>query len=121
MPDLYSQIGALYKVIVQLDSASDARRTTQRTAWWNVSGRWICTCYCLWFSLPLSIWLSSGWIGLLLYWQALSGAACLVEKLTRKQRPVFASLAAGETIAEYCPVTEYQPVAEYCPQEGAAR
>jgi hypothetical protein len=27
---------------------------------------------CFWFSLPLSIWLTSGWIGLILHWQALS-------------------------------------------------
>jgi len=127
MPDLYSQIGALYRVIVQMDSASDARRPAQRSAWWNGSGRWICTCYCLWFSLPLSIWLSSGWIGLLFYWQALSGVACLVEKFTRKPKPAFATPAAGETtaeyraVAEYCHVAAYCPVADYCPSEGVAR
>ncbi len=29
-------------------------------------------CVCFWFSLPLSIWLTSGWIGVLLHWQAIS-------------------------------------------------
>jgi len=46
------------------------------------------SCLSLWFSLPLSIWLSTGWIGLFLHWQALPGAACLLEKLTRKQELV---------------------------------
>jgi hypothetical protein len=46
-------------------------------------------CLSLWFSLPLSIWLSSGWVGLLLNWQALSGAACLLEKITCKQESTF--------------------------------
>jgi hypothetical protein len=121
MPDLYSQIGTLYKVIVQLDSASESVRPARRSAWLSDSGRWICTCYCLWFSLPLSIWLSSGWIGLLFYWQALSGAAFLVEKFARKQKPAFATSAAGETTAESCAVADYCPVAEYCPAEGTAR
>jgi hypothetical protein len=26
---------------------------------------------CYWFSLPLSIWLTTGWIGLILHWQVL--------------------------------------------------
>jgi hypothetical protein len=104
MPDLSFQIGTLYKVIGQLESASDSRRTASSTAWWRVSGRWICTCYCLWFSLPLSIWLGSGWIGLFLYWQTLSGAACLVEKFTRQPQAALAAIAAGKITAEYCPV-----------------
>lgn len=32
--------------------------------------------FCLWFSLALTIWLSSGWIGLLLHWQADLDAVC---------------------------------------------
>jgi hypothetical protein len=59
-------------------------------------GRWICTFYCLWFSLPLSIWLSSGWFGLLFYWQALSGAACLLGKLTGKQELALPAMEARE-------------------------
>jgi len=55
----------------------------------NVSGRLMDCFYCLslWFSLPLSIWLASGWIGLLLHWQALSGAACLLQRITQKRAP----------------------------------
>ncbi len=41
-------------------------------------------CLSLWFSLPISIWLASGWMGMLLHWQALSGAACLLEKATNR-------------------------------------
>jgi len=29
----------------------------------------------LWFSLPLSIWLSTGWVGLIFHWQAFSPGA----------------------------------------------
>jgi hypothetical protein len=40
-------------------------------------------CLSLWFSLPFAIWLANGgWIAILLHWQALSGAACLLEKTT---------------------------------------
>ena len=40
-------------------------------------------CLSLWASLPLAIWMSNGWIGLLVQWPALSGAACLLERFTR--------------------------------------
>jgi hypothetical protein len=36
-------------------------------------------------SLPPAIWLSSGWIGFLIQWLALSAVACLLERAT--QRP----------------------------------
>lgn len=107
MPDLTSQIGILYRVIGQSQPAlgSGPRRNPRllardasmaldspvsRRIGANIPGRWICAFYCLWFSLPLSIWLSSGWIGLLLYWQALAGTACLLEKLTAKRKLAFA-------------------------------
>jgi hypothetical protein len=48
---------------------------------------WFC-CLSFWFSLPLSIWLSNGWIGLLLHWQALPRAVGLLEKFLRKQELV---------------------------------
>jgi hypothetical protein len=52
----------------------------------GILGRLMDCFYCLslWISLPMAIWLSSGWIGLLVHWQALSGAACLLETATRK-------------------------------------
>jgi hypothetical protein len=37
------------------------------------------TDFSLWFSLPLSIWLSNGWIGLVFHWQAISKMACQME------------------------------------------
>jgi hypothetical protein len=46
----------------------------------GLTGRFYCLS--LWFSLPLAIWLSSGWIGLILNWQALSGAACLLKRFS---------------------------------------
>jgi hypothetical protein len=38
------------------------------------------TDFSLWFSLPLSIWLTTGWVGLIFHWQAISKMACQVEK-----------------------------------------
>lgn len=46
--------------------------------------------YCLsvWIALPFAIWLGPGWIEKILYWLALSGAACLLEQGTdRKNDP----------------------------------
>ncbi len=40
--------------------------------------------YCLWFSLPLSVWFASGWIGLFVYWRALAGTARLLDWFSRK-------------------------------------
>jgi hypothetical protein len=93
--DLGTQIETLYRVIGQSQPVAGAgswrnAHLNKGAKQWFHSARWICMFYCLWFSLPLSIWLSSGWIGLLLYWQALSDAACLVEKFTGKQRPAYA-------------------------------
>lgn len=45
--------------------------------------------FSLWFSLPLAIWLSSGWMGLLLQWQALPGIACLQEKASDRKKSLF--------------------------------
>ncbi len=45
-------------------------------------GRWLQHFYliCLWFSLPLSIWLSSGWVGLFVQWRAICGVSCLAKQ-----------------------------------------
>jgi hypothetical protein len=48
-----------------------------------VSIRWTFKFYCFWFSLPLSVWFTSGWIGLFFYWRALSGAARLLDLFSR--------------------------------------
>ena len=56
-------------------------------------GRWMQYVYliCLWFSLPLSIWLSSGWVGLFVQWRAICGVSCLAEQnLPRRE-----NLSAG--------------------------
>lgn len=53
-------------------------------------------CLSLWLSLPIAIWLSNGWIGLLLHWQALSGAACLLEKITGRREPAFSPIPTFE-------------------------
>ncbi len=68
----------------------------------NILGRLMDCFYCLslWISLPLAIWLSSGWIGLLIHWQALSGAACLLEKATQKAGLAPLAPLAGANIFE---------------------
>lgn len=48
-------------------------------------------------SLPLAIWLSSGWVGLLAHWQAPAGLAFLLEKAAgRAEAPVPAQIACAE-------------------------
>ena len=37
------------------------------------------TDFSLWFSLPLSIRLTTGWIGLIFHWQAIAKMACQME------------------------------------------
>ena len=39
-------------------------------------------CLSIWIALPFGIWLGHGWWEKILYWLALSGAACLLEQLT---------------------------------------
>jgi hypothetical protein len=47
--------------------------------------RWIhCFCYfCLVLSLPWSVWVTRGWVGLLLHFQVASGGAWLLERALR--------------------------------------
>jgi hypothetical protein len=42
----------------------------------------------LWFSLPLSIWLSTGWVGLIFHWQAIARTACQVDVPSGDMMPV---------------------------------
>jgi hypothetical protein len=104
MPDLKLQFDTLYKVVTQLDSASASRaaRSSRRPSPSSNTGSWISTCYCLWFSLPLSLWLATGQFGLVLYWQALSGVACLIEKFNRKPGLAPCAVEAAETTAACC-------------------
>lgn len=52
--------------------------------------RWFhCFCYfCLVLSVPWSIWVINGWIGLLIHFQVASGAAWLLETVLRQWRPI---------------------------------
>lgn len=45
-----------------------------------------CFCYfCLVLSLPWSIWVTNGWIGLLIHFQVASGGAWLLERMLRRR------------------------------------
>jgi hypothetical protein len=41
-------------------------------------------CLSLWLAIPLALLTGEGWVQQLLLWPALSGAACLLEKATRR-------------------------------------
>ena len=108
MPELSQQIETLYRVIGQIRPEPDQagpcvaqpqrpiRRQTSKLGAFRLhesaarptgraaSIRWTFKLYCLWFSLPLSVWFTSGWIGLFFYWRALSGTARFVEILSRR-------------------------------------
>jgi len=45
-------------------------------------------CLSIWTSLPAGFWLGKDWKEIICYWLAVSGAACLLEKLTAKEQPV---------------------------------
>jgi hypothetical protein len=50
--------------------------------------RWMhCFCYfCLILSLPWTIWVTSGWFGVLMHFQVASGGAWLIERMLRRPR-----------------------------------
>jgi hypothetical protein len=104
IPHLATQQGASLARLV-------ASRPTGRAA----SVRLTFKLYCLWFSLPLSVWFASGWIGLFFYWRALSGTARLLDLyarivpfsrmavFTRKPADARRGLNPGpQTVAESC-------------------
>jgi len=49
-------------------------------------GRLLDCFYCLsiWMALPIGVWLGTDWKEKILYWLALSGAACLLEQATAR-------------------------------------
>ena len=63
---------------------------------------------CLWFSLPLSIWLCGGWVGLLLQWRAICGVSRLPEQILPRKETLFAGIGCfakkGERTADECAV-----------------
>jgi len=65
-------------------------------AWLGASilGRLMDCFYCLslWISLPLAAWLGDGWAAIGVDWLALSGAACLFQRMTGTPETVFARI-----------------------------
>jgi hypothetical protein len=43
-------------------------------------------CLSIWIALPFGIWLGNHWWEKILYWVALSGAACLLEQATTQEK-----------------------------------
>lgn len=43
-------------------------------------------CLSLWIALPFGIWLGNDWPEKILYWWAISGAACLLEQATTAKK-----------------------------------
>lgn len=55
-------------------------------------------CLSLWFALPFAVWIASGWLLRSVNWLALSGAACLLEKISSRQSFSFPpDFLRGET------------------------
>jgi hypothetical protein len=55
---------------------------------------------CQWASLPLAIWLSNGWVGLLANWQELSGVSSLLEKPAAESKGILPTpVSCGEILA----------------------
>ena len=42
-------------------------------------------CLSIWIALPFGIWLGAEWKERILYWLALSGAVCLLEKISDRK------------------------------------
>jgi len=50
----------------------------------------------LWFSLPLTIWLSSGWMGLLIHWQAPQRIGWVLARAANRAQSEWLGGSAGE-------------------------
>jgi len=65
---------------MRLDSTATRTSCDSRVRWMH------CFCYfCLVLSLPWSIWVTNGWIGLLIHFQVASGGAWLLERMLRRR------------------------------------
>jgi hypothetical protein len=53
-------------------------------------------CLSLWVSMPLAVWFSDGWVGLLVHWQALSGAASLFQRVSGSPQPMYPIIESFE-------------------------
>jgi hypothetical protein len=96
---------AMLPIIRQLAQKRGAPETFTGSCAWRRSPthrRFMDGFYCLslCLSLPLVIWLSSGWIGLLAHWQALAGVACLLEKVKPNPQPALRTILAGNELSE---------------------
>lgn len=95
---------AMLPIVRQPAQKRGAPETFTRSCSWRRSRahrRFMDGFYCLslWLSLPLVIWLSSGWIGLLAHWQALAGVACLLEKVKPNPQPALRTILAGNELS----------------------
>ena len=45
-------------------------------------------CLSIWISLPFGLWQGDGWKEKIVYWLALSGASCLLEKATDRNNHI---------------------------------
>ena len=60
----------------------------------SIFGRLMDCFYCLslWISLPLAAWLNDGWAAIVVDWLALSGAACLFQRMTETPETALATI-----------------------------
>jgi hypothetical protein len=87
----FSSISRLFLCALAIPQLHDFIQTGLR-------GRWMTCfhCVCQWLSLPLSIWLCSGWVGLLLNVKVLFGPEFPSEQLFLRQKSSFKSSRDSE-------------------------
>jgi Protein of unknown function (DUF1360) len=43
-------------------------------------------CLSIWIAVPFAIWMMDGWVTFIVYWLAISGGACIIEKVLRGEK-----------------------------------
>jgi hypothetical protein len=61
------------------------------------------TDFSLWFSLPTSIWLTAGWVGLIVHWQAISKWPASWKTYPSNESPIAFNLSVAELNAPITP------------------
>ena len=72
------------RLLAEEDGPRDAIAKLRARLGASILGRLMDCFYCLnlWISLPLAAWLSDSRAGFFVYWMALSGAACLFQRMS---------------------------------------
>ena len=85
----------LTHLLAEEDGPWDAIANLRARLGASILGRLMDCFYCLslWVSLPFAVWLGDGWVGVFLHWLALSGLACLLQRVTDARQASFSKIA----------------------------